>query len=111
MLRAGKVYEAVLQHTLSPLADPSGQTTMMAFSMRPEPLSGASGALVKMDGVASGGNRVIPCFGCNDWAAETSRVVAAGGKIQQPKMAIGEYGHIALAVDTEGNMIGLHSMA
>jgi hypothetical protein len=23
---------------------------------------------------------------------------------------IGEYGHIALVVDTEGNMIGLHSM-
>ena len=23
---------------------------------------------------------------------------------------IGEYGHIALLVDTEGNMIGLHSM-
>jgi uncharacterized protein len=110
MPRAVKFYEAVLQRTLTPLPDPAGQVTMMAFSMSPEPLPGASGALVKMDGVASGGNSVIPYFGCNDCAAEASRVVAAGGKIQQPKMAIGEYGHIALAVDTEGNMIGLHSM-
>ena len=25
-------------------------------------------------------------------------------------MSIGQYGHIVLAVDTEGNMFGLHSM-
>lgn len=26
------------------------------------------------------------------------------------KFSIGQYGYIALATDTEGNMIGLHSM-
>jgi predicted enzyme related to lactoylglutathione lyase len=25
-------------------------------------------------------------------------------------MSIGQYGHVVLALDTEGNMIGLHSM-
>ena len=34
----------------------------------------------------------------------------AGGKLHQAKASIGEYGHIALAFDTEGNMIGLHSL-
>ncbi len=34
----------------------------------------------------------------------------AGGRIQRDKMSIGQYGFIALAIDTEGNMIGLHSM-
>ena len=42
---------------------------------------------------------------------EAARVVPAGGQIQRDKFPIGHYGFIALAVDTEGNMIGLHSMA
>ena len=33
-----------------------------------------------------------------------------GGRIQNEKMSIGQYGFIALVLDTEGNMIGLHSM-
>ncbi|WP_294255992.1 hypothetical protein [Propionivibrio sp.] len=32
------------------------------------------------------------------------------GREQREKFSIGEYGHIALAHDSEGNMIGLHSM-
>ncbi len=35
---------------------------------------------------------------------------AAGGKVFRPKFSIGEYGQAALVTDTEGNMIGLHSM-
>jgi hypothetical protein len=34
----------------------------------------------------------------------------AGGKIEREKMAIGQYGFMALAIDTEPNMIGLHSI-
>jgi predicted enzyme related to lactoylglutathione lyase len=49
-------------------------------------------------------------FGCDDCAIEAARVGKAGGKIQQEKMPIGEYGFIALLHDTEGNRIGLHSM-
>jgi hypothetical protein len=41
---------------------------------------------------------------------ELSRVEAAGGKIIRSKQDIGDYGFIALVEDTEGNMIGLHSM-
>jgi uncharacterized protein len=37
-------------------------------------------------------------------------VEAAGGRIQREKLSIGEYGHVVLAIDTEGNLIGLHSM-
>ena len=37
-------------------------------------------------------------------------MVKAGGRLQREKMSIGQYGHIALAFDTEGNMFGLHSM-
>ena len=34
-----------------------------------------------------------------------------GGRIFKDKMAIGPHGFIALVHDTEGNLIGLHSMA
>jgi hypothetical protein len=42
-------------------------------------------------------------------SVEESRVVDAGGRIQFPKMSIGPYGFVTLAVDSEGNMCGLHS--
>jgi predicted enzyme related to lactoylglutathione lyase len=71
---------------------------------------GASGSLVRMKGVASGGNSVLVYFSCKDCAVEAARVVQAGGGMEREKMAIGQYGFIALAHDTEGNMIGLHSM-
>ena len=39
-----------------------------------------------------------------------SRVEPAGGKIVEPKVSIGEPGFIAFIEDTEGNIVGLHSM-
>jgi predicted enzyme related to lactoylglutathione lyase len=41
---------------------------------------------------------------------EASRVGPAGGKVMKEKFPIGPHGFIALATDTEGNAIGLHSM-
>lgn len=35
---------------------------------------------------------------------------ASGGRVQKPKTSIGPNGHIALIMDTESNMIGLHSV-
>ena len=49
-------------------------------------------------------------FVCDDCAIEAGRVTGAGGRIQREKTSIGEHGFIALAVDTEDNMFGLHSM-
>ena len=63
-----------------------------------------------MELTESGGNSTIVYFVTDDCAVEASRVEAAGGKIMKPKFAIGAYGFIALAFDTEGNVFGLHSM-
>jgi hypothetical protein len=71
---------------------------------------GAGGSLVRMEGFPSGGNSTIVYFICADCAVEAARVAAAGGRMFKEKMSIGQYGFIALAFDTEGNMIGLHSM-
>ena len=111
MTRAKRFYETVLQATLSRLEDPDGSSEMWAFPMAQEAADGASGALVRMEGVSPGGGGTIVYFRCDDCAVEASRVEAAGGTVARPKFSIGPFGHIALVVDTEGNMIGLHSMA
>jgi predicted enzyme related to lactoylglutathione lyase len=107
MARARTFYEAVLQVTLQKLDSP--QIEMWSF---PGNMTGygAPGSLVRMPGSPSGGNSTLVYFSCADCAVEAGRVVAAGGRIQKEKMSIGQYGFIALAYDTEGNMFGLHSM-
>ena len=69
-----------------------------------------TGALVKMEGADSGGNSTIIYFSCEDCAVEQARVPVAGGQILRKKWSIGEYGFVALVVDSEGNTIGLHSL-
>jgi hypothetical protein len=107
MSRAKAFYEAVLQTQLQRLE--AGDLAMWAFPMDMASY-GAPGALVQMAGVPSGGNSTMIYFQCEDCAVEGSRVAAAGGKVVREKLSIGQYGFIVLAHDTEGNMIGLHSM-
>lgn len=38
-----------------------------------------------------------------------NKVEKAGGRILLPKTAIGQAGHMAFFVDSEGNVVGLHS--
>lgn len=106
MARAQAFYEGVLSLKLEDLNVPDIE--MYAFPMSME-VSGASGALVKMEGFSSGGNSTLVYFSSEDCAVEEAKVVGCGGQIQTPKMSIGEYGFITLAIDTEGNMFGLHS--
>ena len=105
MKRAKKFYEAVLKVKLTKLAK---TPEMWAFPQAFDKY-GAGGALVKMEGFPPGGNSTLIYFGCKDCAVETQRVKAAGGKMVRDKFPIGKFGSIALALDTEGNMFGLHS--
>ncbi len=105
--RAKTFYEAVLGVKLEKL--PSPEVEMWSFPMQ-ENGPGAAGALVRMEGFPSGGNSTLVYFKCEDCAVEEARVKVNQGRIQRPKMSIGPYGFISLAIDTEGNMFGLHSM-
>ena len=109
MQRAKKFYEAVLQMNREKLPTPAPDIEMWSFPMEMG-RAGAPGTLAKMAGVPSGGNSVLVYFNCADCAVEAGRVAKAGGSIQKDKFSIGQYGYIALALDTEGNMFGLHSM-
>lgn len=110
--RAKAFYEAVFQGTLEKLNNPDSKNfpdmEMWTFPMSMGEF-GASGALVKMAGCASGGSTLV-YFSCADCSVEAARATVHGGKIFRNKMPIGEHGFIALIEDTEGNMIGLHSM-
>lgn len=111
MARARAFYEAVFRVQLVPL--PSDQVEMLAFPM-PSPEAwpqtpGATGALVRLPGCGSGGGGTLVYFSCADCAVEAARAVAAGGQLHRAKFSIGPYGFIALLVDSEGNLIGLHS--
>ncbi|MGF1762605.1 VOC family protein [Aliivibrio kagoshimensis] len=108
--RAKTFYQALLAVTLEKLESPAKvQIEMWAFPGNMESY-GATGALVKMDNVKAGGNSTLVYFSCDDCAVEESRSAKNGGTVQVPKMPIGEHGFISVVEDTEGNMIGLHSM-
>jgi predicted enzyme related to lactoylglutathione lyase len=107
--RAKSFYENVFQITLKKLNPPFPGIELWAFPSNMNSY-GASGALVKMEGRSSGANSTLVYFHCEDCAIEEARVKEFGGLIQRAKMSIGEYGYISLVCDTEGNMIGMHSM-
>lgn len=107
MGRAKAFYECVFAIQLQKLENPDLE--MWAFPMQ-EDGPGAMGALVRMEGCPSGGNSTLVYFTCADCALEAKRAKDNGGQIFRDKFSIGQYGFISLVCDTEGNMIGLHSM-
>ena len=107
--RARKFYETVFETELKSLSSPYPGIELLAFDMTMDNY-GCAGALVEMAAGPSGGNGTLVYFSCQDCAVEEKRAAAAGGKVEKPKMSIGEYGFISLVRDPDGNMIGLHSM-
>jgi uncharacterized protein len=107
MERAKAFYQKTFEVTLERLESPDIE--LWAFPMHNDG-SGCTGALVKMKGKDSGGGGTIVYFVSDDCSVEEARAAKNGGKIHQSKSGIGQYGFISLIVDTEGNMIGLHSM-
>ena len=114
MPRAKAFYEAVFQTQLTQLPAPGevGGLEMWTFGSSMEEY-GAAGALCKMEGVPPLGSGLgtLVYFKCVDCAVEAARAVENGGSVFKEKVSIGEFGFMALVNDTEGNMIGLHSMA
>ena len=110
MARAKGFYEAVFAVTLEKLPGVADMDDMEMLSWPMVEGAGASGALVKMAGCGAGAGGTLVYFSCADCAVEQGRVVAAGGTVLKEKFPIGQYGFIAIVLDTEGNSIGLHSM-
>lgn len=110
MPRAQAFYETVFALELEPLGSPVEDMKMLTFPGAMDQGNGASGALVWMKDAPVGGSGTIVYFMSEDCSIEVGRVIAAGGKVHQDKFSLGEYGFAALLADTEGNVIGVHSM-
>lgn len=110
MERASKFYETVFDLKLENMPNPTDDDLQMKSFSGNMDTYGINGALVKMEGVKSGGNSTLIYFESADCTTEEQRIEKAGGKIHKPKMSIGNHGFITLFSDTEGNMVGLHSM-
>lgn len=112
MRRAKAFYEEVFRCELAPLENPD-PTDPSAIEMWSFPMiedgPGAAGALVHMEGHTPGRGTVV-YFSCEDCAVEAARLASSGGKVMKEKMSIGEFGFAVIAEDSEGNVIGLHSM-
>ena len=107
--RAKTFYEEVFQVRLQLLPSPAPNARFLAF---PGEMTapGITGSLVQMDGVPCGGSGTLIYFHSEDCTTEQERIVPAGGTIHCPKMSIGQFGFVALAVDPDGNLFGLHSV-
>ena len=114
--RAKEFYENVFEITLEKIQSPIPEVEMEMWSFpmdneAPMTSYGAGGMLCKMEGFEPGGGGTLVYFGCEDCAIQAARAAEFGGSIIQEKTSIGEHGFCALAKDTEGNLIGFHSMA
>jgi predicted enzyme related to lactoylglutathione lyase len=109
MDRAVAFYEEVFEQKLEKTDDPTGETQMMSFPTNMKAY-GASGALVKSKHSRPGIGGTVIYFSVEDCSIQESRVVAAKGQVIRPKFSIGDFGWVALCIDTEGNMFGLSSM-
>lgn len=118
MERARNFYQTVLGVELSKMDMPEGmENNGMEMWVFPADMEaghyGAPGALVYMSetpGFKVGPGGTIVYFVSQDCAVEAERAEQAGGTVIQAKMAIGDQGFIAMLQDSEGNMIGIHSL-
>ena len=82
----------------------------MAFFPMEEGNGKASGELVQSPmHKPSAEGALIYLNGNPDLSDVLSKIEQAGGKITMPKTQIGEFGYMALFLDTEGNSVALHS--
>ena len=112
MERAKSFYESVFQIKLEKLENLPASDQEMEMHVFPgdHTKCGATGALVRMAGCESGKNSVLVYFSCADCSVEEKRAADSGGQVMKSKFSIGEHGFVSLVCDTEGNMIGLHSL-
>ncbi len=111
--RASKFYETIFEIQLIPLDMPD-KTRMRMFPVE-DMMTGIGGALVDSGGFhkpSASDGPLIYLNGNPDLQRVLDRVEAAGGQVTMPKTLISDdYGYMGLLLDTEGNRIGLHSIA
>lgn len=106
--RAKTFYETILNTSLR--LNSVGAFQMGIFPCDPE--KGIGGAITKMEGYNPGpGGTIVYLNVEGDLDDVLSRIPTAGGKVIRPRMDIAPHGFIGIFEDSEGNVVGLHSMS
>ncbi len=106
--RSQKFYETIFDTKMEPME--MGDNKMAFFPWSPGN-GKATGSLVQSPNHKPSMEGSIVYLNANPAMDNViARVEAAGGKVLAPKMSIGEHGHIAFIMDTEGNNVGIHSI-
>ncbi len=104
--RAVKFYEEILATTLDTV---EGECRMALFPAEYD--KGVGGCLSLMEGHQPGpGGTLVYLNVQGDLDGVLSRIPAAGGEVIKPRTAIPPHGFIGIFRDSEGNVVGLHSM-
>jgi uncharacterized protein len=105
--RAKDFYEKIFEIEMEEME--MGETKMAMF---PTEMSHSGGGVVQgPDHKPSNEGSIIYLNGNPDLLHVLDRIESAGGTITLQKTSIGENGYMAYFNDTEGNRVGLHSMA
>ncbi len=108
MKRAAAFYEKVFKVQLHQVD--FGGVLMAWFPGQGENIPGATGTLIQQESYIPSQEGALVYFYSEDVQNELDSVVAAGGKIYQPKTQISpEHGYMGVFIDTEGNRVALHS--
>lgn len=105
--RAKTFYEKILGRSLVPASMEGCQMGMFTDGSG----EGVGGAITKMEGTKPGpGGTVVYLNVEGDLDRVLGRIPEAGGKVVRDRLAIPPHGFIGIFEDTEGNVVGLHSM-
>lgn len=106
--RAKTFYETVLGIEVMDVPMPESKYGMLPYD---RDNNGVGGGIIESKKVETNENGpLIYLNGGEDLSGPLSKVESAGGKIIMPKTPIGENGFMAKVIDTEGNIMALHSM-
>jgi uncharacterized protein len=106
--RAKRFYETALQTSLQEAMMENCQMGMFPC----DSMNGVGGSITKMSGLSPGqGGTIVYLNVEGDLDGVLKRIPSAGGSVVKPRTSIGQHGFVAIFKDTEGNSVGLHSMA
>jgi predicted enzyme related to lactoylglutathione lyase len=106
--RAKHFYETALQTSLQTFEKEDCRMGMFPHDQS----GGVGGSITKMDGISPGhGGTLVYLNVEGDLDGVLKRIPGAGGSVIKTRTSIGQHGFIAIFKDTEGNSVGLHSMA
>jgi predicted enzyme related to lactoylglutathione lyase len=105
--RAQSFYEKILARPLTSVSSEFCQMALFAEGGE----KGTGGAITKMGEFKPGpGGTLVYLDVEGDLDGVLQRIPDAGGKIIRDRMAIPPHGFIGIFEDSEGNVVGLHSM-